>query len=163
MANHDEHAAAGAMTATELAERAEQAIEQAKVAPDADRLVTSAVTVGQRGRIRGWLHGIRPSVVTGGLPTLPLLALMGVSFLAYFDLAIQGVAAPEIRDFFGLDLTQLGLFNTLSGVVGLLIALPVGFFADRINRSRMTAIGLAVLAGFSLLTGGAPTIVVFAV
>jgi ABC-type branched-subunit amino acid transport system ATPase component/MFS family permease len=163
MPNHDEDAAAGGMTATELAERAEQAIEQAKVAPDTDRLVTSAVTVGQRGRIRGWLHDIRPSVVTGGLPTLPLLALMGVSFLAYFDLAIQGVAAPEIRDFFGLDLTQLGAFNTLSGVVGLLVALPVGFFADRINRSKMTAIGLAVLAAFSLLTGGAPTILVFAI
>ena len=116
----------------------------------------------EHAALRG-LARLRPTVLTQGWPPLPLLAIVGVTFLGAFDLAIVGVVGPEIRDYFGLDLAQVGFLLTLSQLLGLAVAVPMGFMADRLPRTKMTAVGLLVLGIFSVATGVAPTIIYFTI
>src|SRR5581483_2038135 len=54
---------------------------------------------------RRLLDNLRPSVVTGGAPGMPLLVLAGIAFFDQFDKNAFAALTPEIQDFFGLDLT----------------------------------------------------------
>ncbi len=63
------------------------------------------------------------------------------------------VLTPEIRDAFGLSVFGVSILTVAVLPVALLVELPVAYFADRRNRTRMAAGGAAMWAGFTLLTG----------
>ncbi len=91
--------------------------------------------------------------ITGGHAAFPLLVLFGLNAVDELDRTVFGILGPEIRDHFGLDnqgyLTLIAL--TLLG--GLLLEVPLAFYADRVPRVRIAVGGAAVWALFGLLTG----------
>ncbi|MFN8020250.1 MAG: MFS transporter [Acidimicrobiales bacterium] len=101
--------------------------------------------------------------VLDGLPAYPLLVLFGLNAVDELDRAAFGILLPEIRRAFDLDLTGVLTLVTVTGVVGLLLQVPIGLMVDRTKRVPV-ALGGAVVWGLaSLATGLAPTVVVLAI
>ena len=98
-----------------------------------------------------------------GGPVMPLLVLCGVALVQEMDRDAIGVLTPEIRDYFGLDLTTLTVIVSLTGVLTLLLALPVGYLSDRVRRTWLTAAGILAIGVFGVLSGLLPTILLFTV
>jgi ABC-type branched-subunit amino acid transport system ATPase component/predicted MFS family arabinose efflux permease len=97
---------------------------------------------------------------TDGVPLdlRPLYVLLGLLFVDQLDNAAFSVLLPDIRDAFGLTSSEVSLIATLLVPVTLLVALPMGFVADRRRRTRMAAIGAAGWGISTALTGVAPNI-----
>ena len=74
--------------------------------------------------------------ITGGYALYPLIILFGLNAVDELDRTVFGVLGPEIRDPFGLTnqgyLTLIAL--TLLG--GLLLEVPLAYYADRLPRVR---------------------------
>ncbi|HVM52164.1 MAG TPA: MFS transporter [Acidimicrobiales bacterium] len=114
----------------------------------------SGPAAGQRaGSLRERLHRLDPRVVTGGAPIFPLVVLFGLNAVDELDRVAFGVLTPEIKAHFGLSLTGVATLTAVALPVGLLIELPVAYFADRWNRTRMAAAGAFIWAFFCVLTG----------
>ena len=95
------------------------------------------------------------SRATGGEATFPLVVLFWLYFFDEFDTAAFGVLAPEIQQAF--DLSDGGFAALVIGnlSVVLLLAVPVGYYGDRLPRRLLTVVG-GILAGvFSFMTGTA--------
>jgi branched-chain amino acid transport system ATP-binding protein len=116
-----------------------------------------------RKTLKGFLNEMKPSTVTAGSAAFPLIVLFGINMVDELDRSAYNLLIPEIRDWFGISLSTVFLLNGVATFVGLLLALPIGYFVDRWNRTRMTAIACAVWAVFTLLTGFAPGIIWLAV
>ncbi|MEQ1785623.1 MAG: MFS transporter [Acidimicrobiales bacterium] len=91
--------------------------------------------------------------ITGGQAIYPLLILFGLNAVDELDRTVFGVLGPEIRDHFGLSnqgyLSMIAL--TLFG--GLLLEVPLAYYADRVPRVRIAVGGAAVWAIFGVVTG----------
>ena len=75
-----------------------------------------------------------------------------IAVIEGLDIQAAGIAAAGIREHFGLDSSQLGVFFS-AGILGLLPgALVVGRFADRIGRKKVLIWSTAVFAVFTLCT-----------
>jgi ABC-type branched-subunit amino acid transport system ATPase component/predicted MFS family arabinose efflux permease len=109
-------------------------------------------------RWRGLLHELRPSVITGGASTTPLLVLFGLNAADELDRVAFNVLLPEIRDWYGVSLSAVLAASTVASIFALLFAIPIGYLADRLRRLRMTAIGAGAWAAGSIVTGLAPNI-----
>jgi ABC-type branched-subunit amino acid transport system ATPase component/predicted MFS family arabinose efflux permease len=83
----------------------------------------------------------------------PLGVLFGLNMVDEFDRTAFGVLLPEIRDHFGLDMGGVLTVVALSGIASLLLALPIGFYADRVKRAPLAAAGASTWGVFSVLTG----------
>jgi ABC-type branched-subunit amino acid transport system ATPase component/predicted MFS family arabinose efflux permease len=101
--------------------------------------------------------------LTLGVPVLPLVVLLVVAMVDEMDRAALGVLTPEIRDYFGLDLKTVTIIVSLTGVLTLLLAVPIGYLSDRMNRTTLTALGALCIGVFGVFTGLAPTILLFTV
>ncbi len=101
--------------------------------------------------------------ITAGYALYPLIILFGLNAVDELDRTVFGVLGPEIRDSFGLTnqgyLTLIAL--TLLG--GLLLEVPLAYYADRLHRARIAVLGAAVWAVFGLLTGLATTILMLVI
>ncbi len=96
---------------------------------------------------------LRPNVVAGGAPILPLILLSALNVVDGFDAAAVGVLLPEIRDYFGVSIAMITLANSLTGVLSVFLAVPIGFMTDRVNRVWMTAAGGVLVGIMALCTG----------
>jgi branched-chain amino acid transport system ATP-binding protein len=105
----------------------------------------------------GWWFRWKRST-TQGAPIFPLGVLFGLNMVDELDRAAFGVLLPEIRDEFGLDTSGILTVVALSLVAALILALPIGFYADRWRRVPIAATGASVWGIFSMLTGLAPTL-----
>ncbi len=114
-------------------------------------------------RARAALGELRPSRITEGAPFFPLFVLFGLNAVDELDRTAFGVLLPEIRDHFNTDLETMLTLIGLAAVAALLIEIPVAYYADRIRRIPIVATGASIWAGFSALTGLAPTLVVLGV
>ncbi len=75
-----------------------------------------------------------------------------IAVIEGLDIQAAGIAAAGIREHFGLDSSQLGVFFS-AGILGLLPgALVGGRFADRIGRKKVLIWSTAVFAAFTLCT-----------
>jgi MFS family permease len=100
----------------------------------------------------------RVTAITAPHPVLPLAVLFGLNAVDELDRQAFLVLLPEIRDAFGLS-NQAGLtLVAITVPMALLIGIPVAHFADRRSRTRLAGQGATTWAGFSLLTGLAPTL-----
>ena len=110
---------------------------------------------GMLGGLRRWVDEWRPSAVTLGAPTFPLIVLFGLNAVDELDRAAFAVLLPDIRDHF--DLSNAGALRlvALTTIAVLLIEIPLSFYCDRGNRVRIATIGATVWALFSFGTGGA--------
>ncbi len=105
-----------------------------------------------RGPVGRLLHEYRPSVVTGGASVMPLLVLAGLNAADELDRAAFAVLIPEIRDFFGVSLATILTVSALSALLPILLAIPIGFLADRRSRTNMVGAGAILWSIFSILT-----------
>ena len=90
---------------------------------------------------------------TGGAPLYPLGVLFGLNMVDELDRTAFGVLLPEIRDHFGLDTNGILWVVALSLVAAIVLALPIGFYADRWRRVPIAIGGASVWGLFSVLTG----------
>lgn len=75
-----------------------------------------------------------------------------IAVIEGLDIQAAGIAAAGIREYFGLDSSQLGVFFS-AGILGLLPgALVGGRFADRIGRKKVLIGSVAIFAVFTLCT-----------
>ncbi|HMC42065.1 MAG TPA: MFS transporter, partial [Acidimicrobiales bacterium] len=96
--------------------------------------------------------------VTGGVAIFGLVVLFFLYFFDEFDTAAFATLAPEIKSAFHLTDQAFALLVILNLTIVLMAALPVGFYADHLPRTKLVVAG-AVLAGvFSFATGLAPAI-----
>jgi len=136
----------------------------AEVAPSAPMDLAAAMVAGAPTRrgLKGYLSDLRPSVVTGGESFLPLGLFVALALAGQMGISAQSLLGPEIKDYFGLSITAVTALQTLVGVLVLLLSVPVGYLADRVSRTLLSAIGAALIAIFGVLSGLAPTILLFA-
>ncbi|MEY2467720.1 MAG: hypothetical protein QOF21_418 [Actinomycetota bacterium] len=105
-----------------------------------------------------WRENLSLKNVTGGSSPMPLLLMFGIVMIDDLDRAAFGVLLPEIRDWFGVSITTVVTLQSVAAVLAVLCAVPIGFFADRVSRVRLSAAGAVLFGGTMLLTGLAPTI-----
>ena len=101
--------------------------------------------------------------ITAGYALYPLLILFGLNAVDELDRTVFGVLGPEIRDAFGL--TNQGYLSliALTLIGGLLLEVPLAYYADRLPRARIAVAGAAVWAVFGLFTGLATTILMLVI
>ena len=104
------------------------------------------------GRIRRWIDEWRPGAVTLGEPIYPLFVLFGLNAVDELDRTAFAVLLPDIRDHFGLEDSSALAIVAAGVVAGLLMSIPLSFYADRRNRVRIATFGAATWAIFSLGT-----------
>ena len=102
----------------------------------------------------GWAKA-RLARVTDGVDTFPLAVLFTMFFFDEFDTAAFAVLTPNIQEYFDLTDRAFGLIVIGNLSVVLALAVPVGFYGDRLPRSRMVVIGGLMAGVFSFLTGTA--------
>jgi len=94
-----------------------------------------------------------PRRITAPAPLYPLVVLFGLNAVDELDRTAFNVLLPNIRDWFGLSLTSLGLITAAIVPLALLLEIPVAFFADRRNRVKMSLAGAGIWGFFSAVTG----------
>jgi branched-chain amino acid transport system ATP-binding protein len=94
--------------------------------------------------------------ICGGMPTFPLVVLFLLFFFDEFDTAAFNVLAPNIRHEFHLTTAAFGVIVVLNLTVVLLLAVPVGYYGDRLPRRKLVIAGAIIAGTFSFLTGIGP-------
>lgn len=107
---------------------------------------------------RRWLDEWRPSNVTMGAPIYPLLILFGLNAVDELDRAAFGVLLPDIRDHFGLANSEALALVSLTTIAVLLIEIPLSFYVDRRNRTRIATVGAGIWGVFSIGTAAATSV-----
>ena len=96
---------------------------------------------------------LNPRRIVGSAALFPLVVLFGLNAVDELDRAAFTTLAPEIKDHFGLGLTGVTTLAAVIIPVGLLLELPVAYWADRRNRTHMAGLGAGIWAVFTALTG----------
>ncbi|MBA2608855.1 MAG: MFS transporter, partial [Actinobacteria bacterium] len=107
------------------------------------------------------INALSDSVGTVGL--LPLVLLTGMSAVERFDAIALGVLAPEIRHAFHLSNAGFASIAGLTGALPILLSVPIGYLADRVNRVRLAQIAGLVWGLTAVVTGLAPIVLILVV
>lgn len=108
-------------------------------------------TTGPRPKIGQRVSGFFELIGPAGL--FPLAVLFGLNLVDEFDRVAFNVLAPEIQKAFHLNDANFITIATLSAAVPILLAVPIGYLADRGNRVRIAIAAAAVWMSASVLTG----------
>ncbi len=100
---------------------------------------------------------------TLGEPLFPLIVLFGLNACDELDRTAFGVLLPDIGRAFDLDTRGLLTLVAIAGVAALLLAVPIGFYGDRIPRVPVVIVGGILWCTFSVLTGLATGIVMLVI
>jgi branched-chain amino acid transport system ATP-binding protein len=92
---------------------------------------------------------------TGGMPFLPLGVLFAVFFFDEWDTQGFNTLAPNIKDAFHLTDKAFGIIVIVNLSIVLLGAIPMGFYGDRLPRTKFVVVGGVIAGVFSALTGTA--------
>ena len=91
--------------------------------------------------------------VAGGMLVFPLVVLFFLYFFDEFDTAAFGTLAPEIQKSFHLSDSRFGLIVILNLSVVLLFSVVIGYYGDRLPRTKLVVGGALVAGAFSFGTG----------
>jgi ABC-type branched-subunit amino acid transport system ATPase component/sugar phosphate permease len=94
-----------------------------------------------------------PRRITAPYPFTPLVILCGLAAMVQLDGSAFNILVPDIKNSYHLSLTGISFITAVSVPLGLLVDVPVGYYADRVKRMRMTCIGLGLFMAFSAMTG----------
>ncbi len=114
--------------------------------------------------VRGFpIHKPRPprrffEEMSGGQALFPLIVLVGLNCANQLDVNAFGILGPDIRDAFHLSNQGYLTLVALTQLGGLLLAIPLAYYSDRIPRVAIVFVGAAVWAVFGLFTGLATTV-----
>ncbi len=131
-----------------IEEAAEDAAADAATAASSSGSTVTAAS----DEVRGGVWARWKQRTTQGAPIFPLGVLFGLNMVDELDRTAFGVLLPEIRDHFGLDNNGILTVVSLSLVAGLILALPIGFYADRWRRVPIAGVGASIWGVFSVLT-----------
>ena len=132
--------------------------EQAPAAPPADDKpgLKAGITAAFKDTFALVRH---PKQALAGAAALPIVVIFLHAMLDTMEGSGVAVLAPDIRRAFDLDLEEITRIATLSGVLALVVGIPLGYRTDRTrNRIWWLAGGAVVAAIFFVLTGLAPTV-----
>src|SRR3954468_8988751 len=96
--------------------------------------------------------------ICGDMPTLPLVVLFLLFFFDEFDTAAFNILAPNIREAFHLTVLAFGTIVVVNLTIVLLLAVPAGYYGDRLPRRKLVIAGAIIAGVFSALTGVAPVL-----
>jgi branched-chain amino acid transport system ATP-binding protein len=102
--------------------------------------------------------GERLRLATGGTSLAPLVLLFALNLVDEFDRIAFGVLTPNIRDAFHLSDGGIIAIGSVAAVVALFGALPVGYLADRRDRTALVRWSGLLWMAMAILTGAAPTL-----
>lgn len=88
----------------------------------------------------------------------PLVILTTLNVVDELDRAVLGVFAPNIRRYFGINNTAIGAIVGAQLALIIVAAVPVGYWATRLNRARLLRWSAAIWGIFSTATTFAITI-----
>ena len=91
--------------------------------------------------------------ITSGLPLFPLVVMTALFFFDEWDTAAFNVLAPNIQSAYHLTDRAFGFLVIANLSIVLLLAVPVGYYGDRLPRVRLVTIGAILAGAFSFLTG----------
>jgi MFS family permease len=77
-----------------------------------------------------------------------------------FDFNAFGILAPDIRQTFGLSTPQIDTIATLTSAVPVVFSAHLGYYGDRTNRVRFSAIAGVIWGVTAVVTGLAPVVLV---
>ncbi len=120
--------------------------------------MTATAAPARTNRFARWCDSL-----TGGAALFPLVVLFGLNAADELDRTAFGVLLPNIRDDFGLNTQGILTVVSLSFIAALVLALPIGFWADRFNRVNIVVLAGVLWGVFSVLTGLAVTVVMLAI
>ncbi|HEX9766494.1 MAG TPA: MFS transporter [Nitriliruptorales bacterium] len=106
--------------------------------------------------VRDHLSRADPRGIPG--PRIPLIVFGLTAVVAQFDDLALGVLLPDIREEFALSLGFTGTLVALAGALGLILAVPYGYLADRASRVWMYRLGSLTANLGSITQGVAPGI-----
>src|SRR5436853_3485991 len=96
--------------------------------------------------------------VSGGMVIFGLVVLFFLYFFDEFDTAAFATLAPEIEHAFHLSDRGFAILVILNLSIVLLAALPVGYYGDRLPRTKLVVAGAIAAGVFSFGTGLAPVL-----
>jgi predicted MFS family arabinose efflux permease len=99
---------------------------------------------------------------TRGEPIMPLAVLTALYFFDEFDTAAFATLAPDIKRSFHLTDERFVGLVVLNLSMVILLAVPVGYLADRVNRVKLVVASGALAGGFSFVTGLAGSVGILA-
>jgi MFS family permease len=94
---------------------------------------------------------------------LPLAVLVGLAGVQSFDFNAFGILAPDIRHTFGLSVSQITVISTFTSALPVVLSVHLGYYGDRHNRLRLSAVAGVVWGVTAVLTGLAPVVAVLVV
>lgn len=81
----------------------------------------------------------------GGPARFPVVAVLAcVPALDAADKGTVGAAGPELKRYLHLSNTDLGSLTAISSAMGAVAAVPVGILTDRVRRTGLPAVSIAV-------------------
>ena len=91
--------------------------------------------------------------MSGGEALFPLIVLVGLNCVNQLDQTAFAVLGPDIRRSF--DLSNQGYLTlvALTQLGGLLLAVPLAYYSDRLQRVAIAVVGAAVWGVFGIVTG----------
>jgi MFS family permease len=94
---------------------------------------------------------------------LPLAILVGLAGVQSFDFNAFGILAPDIRNTFHLSVPDIDNIATLTSAVPVIFSVHLGYYGDRHNRIRISAVAGVVWGLTAIVTGLAPVVAVLVV
>ena len=91
--------------------------------------------------------------ITGGDAVFPLVLLFVLNFVDELDIIAFGVFAPNVRDTFHTTESVVTTIGSISAVLVIMLIVPAGYLADRMNRVRLALFAATAWASMSILTG----------
>lgn len=104
-------------------------------------------------------HALNASV--GGASLVPLFLLLGLSAVERFDAIAFGVLSPHIQTHFRLTDSSIAQISGLTAAVPILLSVPLGNLADRVNRVRLSVIAALIWGVTAVITGLAGALALF--
>lgn len=95
----------------------------------------------------------RRIALLGEVGPFPLLVLFGLNAVDELDRGAFSTLAPEIRDSLGASDATMVSVATVASALAVLLAVPLGFAADRWHRGRIVVLGAGLWGLGSVVTG----------
>src|SRR5205823_121358 len=97
----------------------------------------------------------------GDVSLIPLFLLLGLSAVERFDAIAFGVLSPELQTTFHLNDAKIASISGLTAAVPILLSVPLGYLADRVNRVRLAQLAALIWGVTAIFTGLAPILLIF--
>jgi len=98
---------------------------------------------------------VAATVRSRGYQRYTVFLLAAVLSLDAADRAMVSTIAPTLKKAFSLNNTKIGLLAAAFSIVGSLATLPVGILTDRVRRTRLLGLSIAIWSGTMAVAGAA--------